>query len=348
MKLTKKYSISLTLSNKMTNIQQIAELIKFHSKTIGLQKNAAPATNVFIKTVASMQQAILNFKQAALSNPLFAQTDSGNKEKSSYQYTPKQNMVDTENDIEQSKQKDTLTGYRAFGNVMINNYFPKEKMSKVETDVSTDMNDPNYKPSGNTVNIENILDTINKIGTQSKDGLRQPDGKWGNRTQNALLLICGLCEAIEQLSFDMIQKEIFGQDLKQLNDKIPQTIPEVIDATPLAAELTTIINKLTSKLEGFKAELINNSTFKDYISQKNSVANINKKQKVNADPNLDVILTDGKNSINVKIEDISSINRLFKSQNFQKYLKNLWGSEYNTNIKDHNKFKAVLETLQVK
>ncbi len=216
--------------------------------------------------VKEMQQAMYEFGQTAMGIDAFKMGQSGQQ---------------------QAGTGDYLGGHDPFSSFMFSNYLDtvKDKAGKayvavdglgqkVRQQTSTDRHDIG--------NLRNWVDTIKHIGSPSSGGEYKADGAWGSRTNNGLKAIVDFSQMMFGFAKDMgVNLGEFPADGLQ---KFRQLIPAENEkhqvqgiSDQLAQTMTSYIKTLTSLIASFKEKIMENSSWKDYISQDKPLFNAAKK-----------------------------------------------------------------------
>lgn len=294
--------------------------------------NTQPTQKSFISpsvfaAVKEMQQAIINFgKTAAGMDALkLSPQGTGTQETSTGEY---------------------LGGHDPFSSFLFSNYLNignenKSGQGYVATENLNQKTRQDTAQNRNELsNLRNWIETIMHVGSPLKGGEYQVDGIWGVRTNNGLKAIADFSKMMFNFASDMqINLDEFPTNgIDNFISKIPNlnkngTVEGITEN--LAKELTSYINTLSNIVSKFKSKIVENPSWKEYLSQdkpllKGNTSNLTRDDKSTA-------VLHGKFQLNLSDEGVNSefngisLNDLSSKEKFINFLKGKNISTENSN-----------------
>lgn len=218
-----------------------------------------------LSSIIEMQEAIITFGNAAASIDAFKMAPQGTT------------------GAENKQTGEYLGGHDAVSQFLFSNYMEPGKDKAGQSFVSTE--GLNTKTRMDTANSKQDLNSlrawVNTIQIIGRNDQKKPDGLWGARTNNALKAIVDFSDMFLKFSQDMgVQvKSADSKDVQDLRSKIPSiTVGQTYQNGSVAKTITPVIVKLTTAVNEFKSSIMENATWKDYLSQTKPLLTAPKKQ----------------------------------------------------------------------
>ena len=219
-------------------------------------QHSAPA--VISKAVQQMQLAIQN-----LAKTISSTIDYDALVKSM------QSPSNTPGPIDQ-KNFEAQYGKDMFSSFMVNNYLRRADVKGVEYDTDPHRNKLLDKKPSDLKSMYIILDTLKRIGSQSSEEFA--DGRWGERTNNALKNISAIATAVMTLGNELgMESNAFDVDkIKELNQLIPDKFTDINQAEKdeRAIEIYKIVEGVKILFVDFKQQILMNPTYRNFIEGK--------------------------------------------------------------------------------
>lgn len=302
-----------------------------------------------VPAVKEMQQAILNFANAAAATDVTAL--QGNQQGQQYgeqSRTAPMDMPESKDlNAPEDNKKEFLGGSDPFGNFITQNYIPKDSFTGrqyLNVDVAGGKNRTTH--SSQPMNLRGIIDSMKRIGTPGSSGTEKSvDGVWQTRTNNALHIIIDLVAAMQTFITDMkIQVPGFTtEQLEAFKKSVPQVYTELKtpeDIKSRALLLTPQIIEMTKFFQNLKPTVFENKQLRQYIDQKTPFTKYDKKPEIPQDlraVNEDDSQSLAKQSLPINLNGAQttiSLTDLYSPELFKKYVNKLLGGNQDAHQND--------------